>query len=46
MVTNVSKGCIVVIRRVEQAVGLLGTEDEGLSVLQNVGDTYLAVHTA
>jgi hypothetical protein len=46
MVTSVSKGCIVFIQRVQQAVGLLDTENEGLTVLQNVGDTYLKVHTA
>jgi hypothetical protein len=45
MVTNVSKGCIVFIVRVKQAVGLLDT-DEGITVLQNVGDAYLTVHTA
>jgi hypothetical protein len=45
VVANVSKGCIVFILRVKQAVGLLDTEDEGLTVLQNVGDTYLTVHT-
>jgi hypothetical protein len=46
MVTNVPKGCIVFIVRVKQAVGLLDTEDEGITVLQNVGNTYLTVHTA
>jgi hypothetical protein len=45
MVTNVSNGCIVFILRVKQAVGLLDTKDEGLTVLKNVGDMYLTVHT-
>ena len=46
MVTNVSKVGIVFIVRLAQAVGLLDTEDEGITVLQNVGNTYLTVHTA
>jgi hypothetical protein len=42
-VTNVSKGCVVFIFRILQsrkAVGLLDIEDEGITLIRNVGDTY------